>query len=404
MRLAFADSGRRARIASGLALGLALAACGNSGNDAKHGHGDQGPAEVGYVIAQKTSAPVVTELAGRTSAYQTSEVRPQVSGLIKRRYFVEGSLVHKGDPLYQIDPSLYRASADQASANLASAQANAEATRIKADRYKPLAAEQAVAQQDYTDALASARQAAATVKQNQAALETAKINLRFTTVPAPITGRIGRSLFTVGALVTQSQTDPLAVIQQTDPMYVDIQQSSTQLLALRQSLAQGGVMPTTAVVHLKLEDGSDYGYTGTVEFTEVTVDQSTGTVTMRARFPNPQGLLLPGMFVRASFAQAIDTSAVLVPQAAVTRDPKGNATVFIVGPGNKALQRTVTADRTQGTYWVVTDGLNAGDKVIVQGTSKITPNAPIKPVPANQPQILSPSPRGQSGSATAKQG
>ena len=404
MGLAFADSGRRARIAVALAAGLALAACGGSSEQGKHGHGDQGPAEVGYVVVQQTAAPIMTELAGRTSAYQTSEVRPQVSGLIKARYFTEGSMVRKGQPLYQIDPSLYRASTDQAAANLASAQASAEATRIKADRYKPLAQEQAVAQQDYTDALAASRQAAATVKQGQAALETAKINLRFTTVPAPITGRIGRSLFTVGALVTQSQTDPLAVIQQTDPMYVDIQQSSTELLALRRSLTQGGVMPTTAVVHLKLEDGSDYGYTGTVEFTEVTVDPTTGTVTMRARFPNPQGLLLPGMFVRASFAQAIDTRAVLVPQAAVARDPKGNATVFIVGPGNKALQRTVTADRAQGAYWVVTSGLNAGDKVIVQGTSKITPNADIKPVPANQPQNLSPPQQGQDGSHTAKRG
>jgi membrane fusion protein (multidrug efflux system) len=384
-------------MAPALALGLMLAACGSS-HDAK----DQKAApEVGYVVVQPGAVPLVTELAGRTSAYQTSEVRPQVSGLIKQRYFTEGAMVRKGEPLYQIDPSLYRASSDQAAANLASAQANAEATQIKADRYKPLAQEQAVAQQDYTDALAAARQAAATVKQNRAALESAQINLHFTTVPAPISGRIGRSLFTVGALVTASQTDPLAVIQQTDPMYVDIQQSSTDLLALRRSLAQGGVMPTTASVHLKLEDGSDYGYTGTVEFTEVTVDPSTGTVTLRARFPNPQGLLLPGMFVRATFAQAIDTNAFLVPEAGVAHDAKGNATVLVVGPDNKVVQKTITATRTQGAFWVVTSGLNPGDKVITEGTANAKIGAAVKPVAAGSPQKIGPSKGKQDSSGKA---
>lgn len=397
MALGFGDSNRRLHMAPALALGLMLAACGSS-HDAK----DQKAApEVGYVVVQPGAVPLVTELAGRTSAYQTSEVRPQVSGLIKQRYFTEGAMVRKGEPLYQIDPSLYRASSDQAAANLASAQANAEATQIKADRYKPLAQEQAVAQQDYTDALAAARQAAATVKQNRAALESAQINLHFTTVPAPISGRIGRSLFTVGALVTASQTDPLAVIQQTDPMYVDIQQSSTDLLALRRSLAQGGVMPTTASVHLKLEDGSDYGYTGTVEFTEVTVDPSTGTVTLRARFPNPQGLLLPGMFVRATFAQAIDTNAFLVPEAGVAHDAKGNATVLVVGPDNKVVQKTITATRTQGAFWVVTSGLNPGDKVITEGTANAKIGAAVKPVAAGSPQKIGPSKGKQDSSGKA---
>ena len=367
---------------------LLLGGCGSTAQT-KGGRGaDKGPAEVGYIVAQQSSVPIVTELAGRTAAYQSSEVRPQVSGLIRHRFFTEGSLVRKGQPLYQIDPSLYRASTDQARANLASAAANAEATQIKAERYKPLADMQAVAKQDYTDAAAVAKQAAAAVRQNRAALDTARINLRFTTVPAPITGRIGRSLFTEGALVTASQTDPLAVIQKLDPIYVDIQQASADLLRLRRALASGGAAATRAEVRLKLEDGSDYGMVGAVEFSEVMVDAATGTVTLRARFPNPQGLLLPGMFVRASFAQSIDPNAFLIPQQAVSRDPKGNATVYVVGAGNKAVAKQVTTTRTQGPNWVVTSGLNAGDKVIVQGVGKVKPNAVVKPVPASKPQEI----------------
>lgn len=367
-----------------------LAGCGGGSSQKSGGgrRGASGPPQVGYVILQPTSVPITTELSGRTTAFQSSEVRPQVSGIIRRRYFTEGSLVRAGQPLYEIDPSLYRAATNQAQANLASAAANAEATRIKAERYKPLADIEAVAKQDYTDAAAQARQAAAAVAQNRAALETARINLRFTTVPAPITGRIGRSLFTEGALVTASQTDPLATIQRLDPIYVDIQQSSADLLALRRQLQSGGLVATRADVHLKLEDGSDYGYAGSVEFAEVVVDPATGTVTLRARFPNPQGLLLPGMFVRASFAQSIDNSAYLVPQQAVARDPKGNATIFVVGPGNKAVQHTVTATRVVGTNWVVTNGINPGDKIIVQGVGKVKPNQPVVPVPASTPEKI----------------
>lgn len=373
-----------------LLIAATLAGCGAGSGKGKGGKGESGPTEVGYIVVQQTSVAVVTELSGRTSAYQTSEVRPQVSGIIRRRLFVEGSLVHKGQTLYEIDPSLYRAATSQAAANLASAQANAEATRVKAERYKPLADMDAVAKQDYTDAAAQARQAAAAVTQNRAALQTARINLNFTRVPAPITGRIGRSLFTEGALVTAGQADPLTNIQRLDPIYVDIQQSSADLLALRRALASGGSAPTTAVVRLKLEDGSDYGVTGTVEFTEAMVDATTGTVTLRARFANPNGLLLPGMFVRASFAQSLDTSAYLVPQVAVSRDPKGNATVFIVGPGNKAVPRTVTTSRVQGTNWIVTSGLNPGDKVITEGIGRLKPNDPVKPVPAGSPQRIDP--------------
>ncbi len=385
------------------AIPLALAACGGQDAATKGGAGGKGahgPAVVGYVVVQPTSVPLTTELAGRTVAYQSSEVRPQVSGVIQRRFFTEGSLVKKGQPLYQIDPRLYRATANEASANLAGAQATAAAAKIKADRYRPLAEMEAISKQDYTDALAAQRQAQASIAQNRATLDSARISLRFTTVPAPITGRIGRSLFTVGALVATSQADPLATIQQLDPIYVDIQQSSGALLALRRSLAAGGTAPASADVKLMIEDGSDYGLTGRVEFSEVVVDPSTGTVTLRARFPNPDGLLLPGMFVRASFAQSIDTSAFLVPQQAVNRDPKGGATVMIVGPNNKAVQRSVTAERAQGVFWVVTDGLKAGDKVITQGLAKVMPGGDIKAVPANTKEVIQ-APQGKGGPSAA---
>ena len=400
------------------ALALSLAGCGGGGAQEKGagkggaGGAGRGPTTVGYVVVQPTSAAMVTELAARTSAYESSDVRPQVNGVIRRRFFTEGSLVRRGQPLYEIDPRLYRAAVNQAQANLASARANEEAQRIQAERYRPLAAIEAVSKQEYTNAIATARQATASVAQNRAALDTARVNLQFTTVPAPISGRIGRSLFTVGALVSASQTDPLAQIQRLDPMFVDIQQSAADLLALRRSLSQNGIVPTRAVVHLLLEDGSDYGPTGTVEFAEALVNTETGTVTMRARFPNPQGLLLPGMFVRAKFAQAINQNAFLVPQQALSRDAKGNATVMLVGPNGKTVQRQVTATRTQGTSWVVTAGLNAGDKVITQGLNNLRPGAQVKAVPASSAQTVAPPKQGdgksggdrQQGNAQSKAG
>ncbi|MEP9401268.1 efflux RND transporter periplasmic adaptor subunit [Sphingomonas sp. VNH70] len=385
---------------------LSLAACG--GKDAsseKKGKGDRGPATVGFVVVRPTSVAQTIDLAARVVAYQQSEVRPQVAGIIRRRYFTEGALVRAGQTLYEIDPRLYRAQANEAVANLNSARANAEATRIRAERYRPLAEIEAVSRQDYTDAAAQARQAAAAVEQSRAQLQTAQVNLSFTRVPAPITGRIGRSYFTEGALVTTGQADPLAVIQRLDPIFVDIQQSSADLLALRRSLASGGAVPASAAVRLQLEDGSTYGATGTVQFAEVMVNAQTGTVTLRARFPNPDGVLLPGMFVRASLAQAINTRAMLVPQQAVKRDPKGQATVFVVGPGDTAVQKVIQADRTQGQFWVVTGGLNPGDKVIVQGTANLRPKAKIRPVPANAPQrIAPPQHQGDNASAPAKAG
>jgi len=356
---------------------LALSACGEK-------RPDPAPApEAGYIVVQAKAVPLMIELPGRTAAFETSEVRPQVSGVIQARLFTEGAIVHQGETLYQIDPSLYRASVSQAQANLQAAQAAREAAVVKADRYKPLAQMQAVAQQDYTDALAAARQANASVAQNSAALETARINLRFTRVPAPITGRISRSLFTTGALVTSGQAEPLTTIQRLDPIYVDIQQSSADLLQLRQALASHkGTVPSSAAVRLKLENGTDYAYPGKVEFAEEMVDPATGAVTLRARFPNPQGLLLPGMYVRAEFSQATTQNGMLVPQAGVSRDVQGHATVTLVGPGNKAVSRAITTDRTIGSNWLVTAGLKPGDKVVVEGLGKVKPGQPLRPVPA----------------------
>lgn len=361
---------------------LSLTAC--SGKDDKGG-GNRA-AEVGYVVVSEGAVPITTTLGGRTVAFETSEVRPQVNGIIRQRLFTEGGMVRAGQPLFQIDASLYKAAVDQAAANLASAQANAQAAEEKARRFEPLAKIQAVAQQDYTDALAQARIARAAVAQSAAALETARINLRYATIAAPISGRIGRSLVTPGGLVSAAQATPLAVIQRTDPIYVDIQQSSADLTRLRQALASGGVAPGSTSVRLKLEDGSDYGPAGTVQFSEVTVNEATGTVTLRARFPNPTGLLLPGMFVTALFEQAVNPSAILVPQTAVQRDFDGSAFVYLVGKDNKAERRKIAADRVVGANWVVTDGLKEGDRVISQGVGGLKQGAPIKPVPADSPQ------------------
>lgn len=374
---------------------IALAAC--SGGADK---GQQGAPAVGYVIVSPGPVPITTSLSGRVVAYETSEVRPQVSGVIFKRLFAEGGIVRAGQPLFQIDPSLYQASVNQAAANLTAAQATAEAATARADRLKPLAEMEAVAKQDYTDALAQARQARASVAQNQAALDTARINLRFATVPAPISGHIGRSLFTVGALVSANQAQPLAVIQRLDPIFVDMQQSSAELLSLQRALAAGGVTAGSTQVRLKLDDGSDYAYTGTVRFSEVMVNEATGTVTLRASFSNPQGSLLPGMFVQTVFEQAVDPSAYRVPQQAVTRDFGGDAFVYLVGKDNKVERRKVATARTSGTDWVVTSGLGNGDRIIVQGINNLRQGMQVRPVPASDPQkVVRPGTGQQAGKA-----
>jgi len=379
---------------------LILAACSGGGG----GNRNAQTPEVGFVVVQPTSVPLSVTLAGRTVAYETSEVRPQINGLIRQRLFTEGGYVRAGQPLYQIDSSLYRAAVNQAEANLASARASAEAAVARADRYRPLAEIEAIAEQDYTDAAAQARVARAAVAQNAAALDTARINLRYATVSAPISGRIGRSLFTVGALVSASQQDPLAVIQRLDPIYVDMQQSSADLTELRRQLRAGEVSAGSTTVRLKLEDGSDYAYTGKVEFADVTVDERTGTVTMRATFPNRDGLLLPGMFVKTVFEQAVQPNAFLVPQQGVQRDFDGSAYVYVVGKDNKAARRKVSAERTLGTNWVVTSGLQAGDRIIVQGLANVKQDTAVRPVPADTPERVGAPPAGGNGRQGAAAG
>ncbi|MDR2212543.1 MAG: efflux RND transporter periplasmic adaptor subunit [Pseudomonadales bacterium] len=365
-----------------LFLTLALGACGAEQAPQQRGNTGGAAPEAGYVVLSTQDVPLEIELAGRTSAYETSDVRPQVSGIIKSRLFTEGALVEQGDTLYEIDPSLYQAAVNQAQADLTSARATAESAKAKAERYEPLVAIEAVSQQDYTDAFAASKQAEARVAQSEAALQTARINLGYTQVKAPITGRIGRSVVTTGALVTNAQAQALTSIDRLDPIFVDIQQSSADMLALRNQLAAGGAVPGSTEVKLTLEDGSTYAQTGQLQFAESIVEPSTGSVTLRAEFSNPDGLLLPGMFVRARLSQAVARNAILVPQQGLSRDPRGNATVMLVGAGDLAELRNVVAPRTVGDKWLVTQGLGPGDRVIVEGLDRIQPGAAIRPVPA----------------------
>lgn len=383
-----------------LVLLAAAALSGCSGTDGDKGKG-RGTPEVGFVVAAYSAVPDEAVLSGRVVASQQSEVRPQIAGLVRQRMFSEGSLVRAGQPLYLIDPAIYRAAVNEAAANVSAAQATAEAARVRAERLRPLAEMEAVAQQDYTDALAQARQAEAAVAQAQARLESARINLRFTTVTAPISGRIGRSLVTEGALVTMAQAEPMAMIQRLDPIYVDIQQSAADLVTLRQALAAGSSAPASAEVRLTLEDGSAYGPSGTLQFAEAMVDPATGTVTLRASFPNPRGLLLPGTFVRARFTQSIDQRAILVPQVALSRDERGEALLWVVGTDNKVQQRTVTATRTVGANWVVTSGLRSGERIVTQGIANLRPGAEVRPVPASTPQRIAPPGAGRSQAPAA---
>ncbi|MDN4631716.1 efflux RND transporter periplasmic adaptor subunit [Sphingomonas sp. PsM26] len=358
---------------------VVLAGCGS-------GKQQQPPApptpQVGFVTVSPQSVTLSTELAARTAAYETSEIRPQVNGLITARLFQEGDEVRAGQPLYRIDPQPYQAQVASARAALARAKAAIASNDALARRYGELVKINAIARQDYENAITTAQQARADVAAQEAALRTATIDLGRTTVKAPISGRIGRSAVTTGGLVTASQTTALSTIQRLDPIYVDITQSSVDQLRLRKQLLEGNLSrgANAARIRLKLEDGTLYPVEGIVKFADVTVDPATGSQTIRAQFSNPNRLLLPGMYVTAQFVEGTQANALLVPQRAVSRDEKGNAVVMVVGPGNKIVPKTLTAPRTIGDNWLVTAGLAAGDRVIVEGAQNLQPGTPVKPV------------------------
>lgn len=342
------------------------------------------PPEVGIIIVKPERVALSTELSGRTSAYLIAEVRPQVSGIIKKRLFTEGSDVKAGEVLYQIDPATYQAAYNNAKASLTRAEANVVPARLKAERYKELVKINAVSKQDYDDVSAALKLIEADIDAAKASVETARINLDYTKVTAPISGRIGRSTVTDGALVTAGQPAALSTIQQLSSMYVDVTQSSADLLRLKQNLASGLLKnnaTTQARVKLMLEDGSVYPLSGTLKFSEVTVDQSTGSITLRAIFPNPKQTLLPGMFVRAILEEGINDNAILIPQRGVTRNPKGDAMVMVVGTDEKVEPRPIKVARTVGDNWLVSDGLKEGDRVILDGVQRARPGSSVKAVP-----------------------
>ena len=334
---------------------------------------------VGVVTQKDAPLQITTELPGRTEAFRVAEVRPQVGGIILKRHFVEGSNITAGASLYQIDPAPYHASYDSAAADLAQAKAAAHIAQLTANRDRSLWAKKYISQQQLDSAVADMRQANATVTAAQAALELARINLAYTKVIAPISGRIGGSRVTEGALVTPDQSQALAVIQQLDPIYVDVTQSSNDFLRLKQELASGSLAQTDgkASVTLLLANGKTYPLTGTLEFSDVTVDESTGSLTLRAVFPNPHGDLLPGMFVRARLDEGVRPHALLVPQQGLTRNARGEATVLVVGVDDRVENKIVNAAQAIGSHWLGTGGLSAGDRVSVSGLQRIRPGMQV---------------------------
>ena len=373
---------RSLTVFGGLAIGLLLAGCGKP-NGA--GGPPQGAAsEVAVIIAQPERITIATELAGRASASLVAEIRPQVTGIIQKRLFEEGCDVKAGDILYQIDPAMYAAAHSGAKAVLAKTEATLKTIRAKADRFKDLVAIKAVSQQEFDDTDAALKQAEAELEVNKASLEAARINLAYTSIVAPISGRIGKSSVTIGALVTANQGVALAVIQQLDPVYVDVPQSSASLLRMKRNMANGNLQRDSAnydKVTLLLEDGAKYPQEGVLKFSDVTVDPSTGSFILRMTFPNPDGVLLPGMFVRAVVQEGINERAILIPQQAVSRDPKGNPMALIVNGEGKVEQKPLVLERAIVDRWLVASGLHAGDQVIVEGVLRVRPGATVKTVP-----------------------
>jgi membrane fusion protein (multidrug efflux system) len=365
---------------------LGLTGCQNS-----QGNGAVPPPvpEVATVTIEPRQIELTTELPGRTSAYLIAEIRPQVNGIIKRRMFREGSDVKAGDLLYQIDPAPFQVAYDSAKASLGKAQANLPSIRLRAERYQELLADKAVSQQDYDDAAAAVEQAKAEIEYWKTAVEAARINLGYTRVTAPISGRIGRSSVTDGALVTAYQPTALATIQQLDPIYVDVTQSSAELLRLRRNLETGELTTdekSGKKVRILLEDGTPYPVEGTLQFRDVTVDPTTGSFTLRIVVPNPQDLLLPGMFVRAVVKEGIAEQAILVPQQGVSRNPKGEPIALLVDAAGTVQQRVLTLDRAIGDQWLVASGLAEGERVIVEGMLNVRPGTAVRAVPFHSPE------------------
>jgi membrane fusion protein (multidrug efflux system) len=360
---------------------LSLSACSKDTGQANAQGAGAPPPAVTVVDTTASSVPLINELPGRTTPYLVAEIRPQVTGIIQKRLFKEGGEVKAGQSLYQIDPATYQASYDSARAALARAEATLKSASLTAKRYEELVKIQAVSTQANDDAQAALQQAKADVASARAAVTSARVNLDYTRLSSPIDGRIGRSSVTRGALVTANQSDALATVQQLDPIYVDLTQPTTALLDLKQKIAAGKVTTTDGKmpVTLMFENGSQYAQAGTLAFSEVTVDETTGSVTLRAEFPNPDGVLLPGMFVRARIQQGETSSAVLIPHAAVSRDARGDAVVMVVGAENKVEARIVTTDRVLGDQWVVTDGLAGGERIIVEGLQKVRPGMVVTP-------------------------
>lgn len=395
------------RLICAAAAAVALAACGQ-----KPSAPPQQTPEVGVFTVQPSAVPVVTELPGRTNAFLVAQVRARVDGIVQRREFTEGSEVKAGQRLYKIDPAPYQAALNSAKATLAKAQANLATTTAQANRYKVLVAANAVSKQDYDNAVAAQGQAQADVAAGKASVETAQINLGYTDVVAPISGRTGVSQVTPGAYVQASQATLMNTIQQLDPMYVDLTQSSLDGLKLRRDVQEGRLKttgPGAAKVTLILEDGRPYSLPGKLQFSDVTVDQSTGSVTIRALFPNPNRVLLPGMFVRARIEEGVNEHAMLVPQIGVTHDQKGTPIALVVGPDNKVAPRTLVTAGMQGPDWIVDSGLQPGDRVIVQGTEKVHPGMQVKAVPAQLPATAigasaTPAPAASGGNAAAAVG
>lgn len=370
------------RIAAAVVLAgfLILYGCGQQ--DKKGAPLQSGTPEVAVVKVQPGRFVITTELTGRTSANRVADVRPQVSGIIQKRLFVEGSDVKAGQVLFRIDPAPFQVALDNASAALGRSEANLSANRSRADRLRELLADKAVSRQEYDDAAAVLKQVEADIRYWKAAVETARINLGYTSVTAPISGRIGRSNVTEGALVAAYQPMALATIQQLDPMYVDVPQSTTDLLKLRRRLEEGRLHngKIRNNVRLLLEDNSKYPLEGSLQFRDVTVDPTTGSVILRVIFPNPKGFLLPGMFVRAVVEEGVNEQAILIPQQAVSRNPKGEPLLFIVDAGGKVQQRMLILERAVGGEWLVSSGVSGGERVIVEGMQKVKPGASVKVV------------------------